>query len=146
MNDDGGTSNGTAAEPATAGSPSATPATNLAGGGQAEAAGAHPVRVGQGVEGRGHGRGWTFLTNHAHVLLALARDPAARLRDVAASVGITERATQAIVADLEKDGYLHRTRVGRRNHYTINSDGPFRHPNEADRRIGDLLALFTDLD
>ncbi|GAB7045242.1 helix-turn-helix transcriptional regulator [Catenuloplanes indicus] len=88
-------------------------------------------------------RGWTFLTNHAHVLLAIAREPTARLRDVAASVGITERAAQAIVADLEADGYLHRERVGRRNEYTINPAGRFRHPAEADHRVGELIALFT---
>jgi len=89
------------------------------------------------------GRSWTFLTNHAHVLLAIARDPTARLRDVAASVGVTERAAQAIVADLEAGGYLRRTRVGRRNEYTVNPAGRFRHPAESDRRIGALLALFT---
>ena len=88
-------------------------------------------------------KGWTFLTNHAHVLLAIARDPSVRLRDVADAVGITERAAQAIVADLEADGYLHRRRVGRRNQYTVNPSGHFRHPAEADRSIGDLLALFT---
>ena len=87
-------------------------------------------------------RGWTFLTNHAHVLLAIARDPTARLRDVAEVVGVTERAAHAIVADLETAGYLRRTRVGRRNHYTVNPAGHFRHPAEADRRIGDFLALF----
>ena len=87
---------------------------------------------------------WTFLTNHAHVLLAIAREPTARLRDVADAVGITERAAQTIVADLEAAGYLHRERVGRRNQYTINPAGRFRHPAEADHRIGDLLALFTE--
>ncbi|MEU4410951.1 helix-turn-helix domain-containing protein [Streptosporangium sp. NPDC023963] len=87
---------------------------------------------------------WTFLTNHAHVLLAIAREPTVRLRDVADAVGITERAAQAIVADLEAAGYLRRERVGRRNEYTVNPAGHFRHPAEADRRIGDLLALFTD--
>ena len=86
---------------------------------------------------------WTFLTNHAHVLLAIARDPTARLRDVAAGVGITERAAQAIVADLEAAGYLHRERVGRRNQYTVNPAGRFRHPAEADHSIGELLDLFT---
>ena len=88
-------------------------------------------------------RSWTFLTNHAHVLLAIARDPDARLRDIAAVVGVTERAAQAIVADLEAAGYLRHSRVGRRNRYTVDGTGPFRHPAEADRRIGDLLALFT---
>ena len=86
---------------------------------------------------------WTFLTNHAHVLLAVAREPTARLRDVADAVGITERAAQAIVADLEAAGYLQRERVGRRNQYTVNPAGRFRHPAEADHRIGDLLNLFT---
>ncbi len=96
----------------------------------------------QAVTGQ-RAKNWTFLTNHAHVLLAIARDPSARLRDVAETVGVTERAAQAIVADLEAAGYLHRDRVGRRNHYTVNPAGHFRHPAEADRRIGDLLSLFT---
>lgn len=87
--------------------------------------------------------GWTFLTNHAHVLLAVARDPDARLRDVAATVGVTERAAQAIVADLEAAGYLTRERVGRRNRYTVNPAGRFRHPAEADHQVGELLALFA---
>ena len=91
----------------------------------------------------GAGRSWTFLTNHAHVLLAIARDPTMRLRDVADSVGVTERAAQSIVADLEAGGYLRRARVGRRNHYTVNPAGRFRHPAEADQRVGALLALFT---
>lgn len=84
---------------------------------------------------------WTFLTNHAHVLLALARDPDARLRDVASLVGITERATQAIVADLEAAEYLARTRVGRRNTYTINRDGFLRHPAEASASVSQLIDL-----
>ena len=94
----------------------------------------------------GAARGWTFLTNHGHVLLAIARDPTARLRDVAATVGVTERAAHAIVADLEADGYLQRHRVGRRNQYTVNLAGRFRHPAEADRYIGDFLALFDVTD
>ena len=97
----------------------------------------------QHTGGNGTARGWTFLTNHAHVLLTLAREPTARLRDVAVTVGITERACQAIVADLEAGGYLAKERVGRRNQYTINEAGPFRHPAEADRNVGDLIALFT---
>lgn len=87
---------------------------------------------------------WTFLTNHAHVLLRIARDPTARLRDVAADIGITERAAQTIVADLEAAGYLTRSRVGRRNTYTVDPTGRFRHPAEADRQIGGLLALFAE--
>jgi DNA-binding MarR family transcriptional regulator len=86
---------------------------------------------------------WTFLTNHARVLLELARDPDARLRDVAAAAHITERATQSIVADLEASGYLTRTRVGRRNRYTIEPSGKFRHPAEAGHAIGGLLSVFT---
>jgi DNA-binding MarR family transcriptional regulator len=77
-------------------------------------------------------------------LLAIAREPTVRLRDVADAVGITERATQAIVADLETAGYLQRERVGRRNQYTVNPAGRFRHPAEADHRIGEMLKLFTD--
>lgn len=92
---------------------------------------------------RRESRGWTFLTNHAHVLLAVARDPHARLRDVADEVGVTERAAQAIVADLEAGGYLRRTRIGRRNHYTVNPAGRFRHPADAGHHVGALLALFT---
>jgi hypothetical protein len=88
-------------------------------------------------------RRWTFLTNHARVLLKLASDPDARLRDVATATRITERAAQGIVADLERAGYLTRQRVGRRNRYTINPSGTFRHPAEADFRVGDLLALFA---
>ena len=90
------------------------------------------------------GKEWTFLTNHAHVLLAIAREPTARLRDVATSVGITEPAPHAIVADLEAAGYLQLERVGRRNEYTVNPGGRFRHPAEADHSIGELLSLFVD--
>lgn len=89
-----------------------------------------------------HAGRWTFLTSHARVLLEIAKDPEVRLRDVAATARITERAAQAIVSDLEAAGYLTRTRVGRRNRYTVNADSRFRHPNEADHRIGALLALF----
>jgi predicted ArsR family transcriptional regulator len=92
---------------------------------------------------KGSPRNWTFLTNHGHVLLAIARNPTARLRDVAEEVGVTERAAQAIVADLEAGGYLRRTRVGRRNEYTVNPSGHFRHPAEADQQVGALLALFA---
>ena len=86
---------------------------------------------------------WTFLTNHAHVLLCVARDPEARLRDVALAVGITERATQRIVADLADAGYLQRSRVGRRNHYEVQLNLPFRHPVERGKDVSALLALLT---
>ncbi|MEU2518948.1 helix-turn-helix domain-containing protein [Streptomyces pseudogriseolus] len=85
---------------------------------------------------------WTFLTNHARVLLQIARDPDTRLRDIATGIGITERAVQLIVADLEAAGYLTRTRVGRRNRYTIDPTVALRHPAEADHPVGDLLGAF----
>jgi len=84
---------------------------------------------------------WTFLTNHAHVLNCVAGDPDSRLRDIAARVGITERAAQAIVSDLEAGGYLTRTRVGRRNSYEVHPDLPFRHAIERDHQVGELLEL-----
>jgi hypothetical protein len=84
---------------------------------------------------------WTFLTNHAHVLLCIAEDPGARLRDVAERVGITERATQGIVGDLVDGGYVTRTRVGRRNQYSVRPDLPLRHPVEQRHAIGRLLQL-----
>ncbi|WP_433466988.1 MarR family transcriptional regulator [Spirillospora sp. CA-128828] len=71
---------------------------------------------------------WTFLTNHARVLLAIARDPDARLRSIAAACLITERAVQVIIADLEQAGYLHRQLSGRRNQYTLSLDLPLRGP------------------
>ena len=94
-------------------------------------------------DGRGAER-WTFLTNHAHVLLCIARDPEVRLRDVAQAVGITERATQRIVADLVRDGYLTRKRVGRRNTYEVHAELPFRHPVEQSNQVGALLTLLTN--
>lgn len=84
---------------------------------------------------------WTFLTNHSHVLICLDRNPEATLREVAISVGITERAVQRIVADLESEGVLFRERQGRRNAYRINKELPLRHSVEAHRTIGELLAL-----
>lgn len=84
---------------------------------------------------------WTFLTNHTHVLLCIARDPDVRLREVAAVVGITERAVQFIVQELEDGGYLTRTRVGRRNHYELHGELPLRHPLERDHRVGELLEV-----
>lgn len=88
--------------------------------------------------------GWTFLTNHAHVLLCLARDPEARLREVAAEVGVTERAVQRIVAELEEAGYLERAREGRRNHYVVRPDLPLRHPIEQHRTVASLISLVRD--
>lgn len=88
---------------------------------------------------------WTFLTNHGHVLVCIAGDPGIRGRDIAARVGITERAAQAIVADLVSGGYVQRTRVGRRNHYEIDSDRPLRHPVEQPHSVGELLQLVAGL-
>lgn len=84
---------------------------------------------------------WTFLTNHGHVLLCLAVSPELRLRDVAARVGVTERAVQRIVSDLEEGGYLTRRRSGRQNEYDINPDGAMRHPLESHRTVQWLIAL-----
>lgn len=84
---------------------------------------------------------WTFLTNHAHVLFCIAEDPDIRLREVAQRVGITERAAQRIVAELEDAGYLHHERLGRRNHYELEADTPLRHPIEDHVSVGDLLAV-----
>jgi predicted transcriptional regulator len=86
---------------------------------------------------------WGFLTNHAHVLLCIARDPQARARDIAEQVGITERATQRILADLIADGYVTRTKVGRRNHYKINPRGQLRHPVFRDLSIGPLIEVLN---
>ena len=86
---------------------------------------------------------WTFLTNHALVLITLSADPTMRLRDVASHIDITERAVQRIVADLEVGGYLSRTRVGRRNRYVINANQPFRHAAQRHRQVGELLELLT---
>lgn len=85
--------------------------------------------------------GWTFFSNHAHVLLVLAEQPDARLRDIAERVGITERAVQSIVSDLEAEGAITRNREGRRNRYEIHSDARLRHPVEAHRTVGDLVKL-----
>lgn len=87
---------------------------------------------------------WTFLSNHAHVLVCLARDPSTRLRDIAAGIGITERAVGGIVRDLETEGFLERRREGRRNSYVLRLDQPLRHPVERHREVGDLIELFLE--
>jgi predicted transcriptional regulator len=86
---------------------------------------------------------WTFLTNHGHVLVLLSRNPSLVLREVALRVGITERAVQRIIADLESSGFIEREKIGRQNHYRIRADKPLRHPNESHRTIGELLALIN---
>jgi predicted transcriptional regulator len=87
------------------------------------------------------GKAWTFLTSHTRVLLCLAKDPNVRLRDVADTVEITERAAQRIVRDLVEAGYVQRERVGRRNHYTINKSSPMRHATQREYEIGELLDI-----
>ncbi|MGW6414817.1 MarR family transcriptional regulator [Streptomyces sp. NPDC055055] len=89
---------------------------------------------------------WTFVTHHARILAMILRDPEMRLRDMAETCRITERAAQAIVTDLEGAGYLTRVRNGRRNHYEVTSGTLFRHPAEKHQKIADLLQLLVALD
>jgi predicted ArsR family transcriptional regulator len=89
------------------------------------------------------GRSWTFLTNHAHVLICLATEPDLRVRDLAARVGITERAAQRILAELDEAGYVERGRVGRRTHYELRLDRPMRHPAESMHSVGELVRAIT---
>jgi DNA-binding MarR family transcriptional regulator len=88
--------------------------------------------------------GWDFLTNHAHVLVCIARDPGIRIRDIAAAVGITERAANRIVSELVDDGYVMRERQGRRNRYQIKTKLPLRHPLAGEHEVGDLLEVLAD--
>ena len=83
------------------------------------------------------------MTNHFLVLLCIAEDPGIRMSDVATRIGVTERAVQGIVGDLEKAGYLQRTRVGRRNHYEIHDEMPLRHLQTQHKQLGDLLGLIA---
>ncbi len=84
---------------------------------------------------------WDFLTNHAHVLTCVAHDPGIRLRDIAAAVGITERAAHRIVSELVDEGYLLREREGRRNRYEVVAGLPLRHPLVSEHEVGDLLKV-----
>jgi MarR family len=88
-------------------------------------------------------RGWTFLTNHAQVLVCIAHDPGVRLRDIGERVGITERAAHRIVAELAAAGYITRQRNGRRNQYTINSRLPLPDPIAREQNVGELLEILT---
>lgn len=96
-----------------------------------------------GVTEPGESASWRFLTNHAHVLLAVARDPDMTMREVAAAIGITERATQKIIADLERAGYITRTRRGRRNSYAVAKGRPLRHPLNAGHGLDEVLAVLV---
>lgn len=89
------------------------------------------------------GSTWTLLTGHGHVLVEIARHPGARIRDISAVVGLTERTVQAIVADLEASGYLTRARAGRRTLYTVNPDQLFRHGAQDGHRVGPFLDLLA---
>ena len=88
---------------------------------------------------------WTLLTSHGHVLVEIVRNPDARIKDLGAAAGITERAAAAIVADLDAAGYVTRSRVGRRNRYDVHLDLPFRHPAQHDLRVGPFLELLAGL-
>jgi hypothetical protein len=89
------------------------------------------------------GGSWTLLTGHGRVLVEIGRDPDARIRDISAAAGLTERTVQAIVADLEAAGYLTRARTGRRVRYTVNHDSMFRHPAQEGQRVGPFLSLLA---
>jgi hypothetical protein len=86
---------------------------------------------------------WTLLTGHGHVLVAIAKNPRARIRDLAQEAGLTERSTQAIIADLEEAGYITRRRVGRRSAYTIHAGQSFRHQSQDGLLVGPFLALLA---
>jgi len=96
------------------------------------------------MDSSGAGPSWTFLTNHARVLIMIARDPGIRLRDVAVACDVTERTVQSIVADLESAGYLTHRRLGRRNRYVVTPGTRFRHRAEADHEVAGLLSLMID--
>jgi MarR family len=87
--------------------------------------------------------GWTFLTNHAQVLVCIAHDPGVRLRDIGERVGITERAAHRIVVELAAAGYITRQRNGRRNQYTINTHLPLPDPIAREQNVGELLEILT---
>ena len=101
------------------------------------------MSIGEDRVGADQPRGWTFLTNYARVLILIADAPGIRLRDIADQVGITERAAQRIVAELEAAGYLSHVKEGRRNRYHLEPDARLRHPLERDIEIGALLDLFV---
>ena len=89
---------------------------------------------------------WTFLTNHARVLLLIAHDPGVRLRDIAASVGITERSAYGVVTDLAEAGYVVKQKDGRRNRYQVQTHLPLPEPTSQERTVGEVLALLVGTD
>ena len=86
---------------------------------------------------------WTFLTNHGHVLVCVAKNPDVRVSEIADLVGIGERAAHRILGDLVRDGYVNRKKSGRRNFYSVNFNRPLRHPLESDHSIGELFRTVT---
>jgi predicted ArsR family transcriptional regulator len=86
---------------------------------------------------------WTFLTSHGSVLLEVAREPDATVREIAERAGLTERQAHRVLADLVDDGYLQRQRIGRRNQYRVDRGRPMRHPSVSDRRVGELLEALS---
>lgn len=102
-----------------------------------------PVTSDDAPDGTPSSRPWTLLTNHGRLLLLIASHPDARLRDLAETAGITERAAGSIVGDLEEAGYVTRTRTGRRNSYVVHPERPFRHQAEAGHDVADLLRVFS---
>ncbi|MGI9019705.1 MAG: helix-turn-helix transcriptional regulator [Solirubrobacterales bacterium] len=92
------------------------------------------------------GTSWDFLTNHAHVLACVARDPGSRIRDIAELVGITERAAHRILSELIRDGYVLREKDGRRNRYEVVASLPLRHPLDEEGEVGDLLGVLLGPD
>jgi len=89
---------------------------------------------------------WSFLTNHARVLMCIAHDPGARLRDIAAGLGITERSAYGIVTELAEAGYVVKQKDGRRNRYQIQAHLPLPEPTSRERTVGEVLALLADTD
>lgn len=87
---------------------------------------------------------WTFLSNHTHVLVCVVQDPKIRMSEIARLVGIGERAVHYIIQDLIDAGYIVRTKVGRRNEYSVNLDQPLRHPLEANHLVADVFVPFTN--
>lgn len=107
--------------------------------------GRHPVRYDREVANDRKRDAWTLLTSHGHVLVEIARNPDARIRDISAAAGITERAAMTIIADLDAAGYVTRSRVGRRNRYVVHLDLPFRHPAQHDLLVGPFLRMLAEL-
>lgn len=90
-------------------------------------------------------RRWTLLTNHARLLLLIAREPGTKIKDLALAASVTERTAQSIVSDLELAGYVSKQKLGRQNRYTVHRELPFRHPAESDHSVGELIEIFLTL-